>query len=374
MNRINATSFFKLSRRASIKLSVQESELVEIFPDFNSNQESLASEFARSLEAWKQKLLVKILETVDDDIRQQLSYPTITKNDLQQATYDLLVDPSADFRGSFAISHSVCGMVIIFKAIAGMLTDNKPARAIIFLQDLVVGSSVEKMVDDDLNLANLFWNSFCLLRGISRAYAHFGHWAPPKTVTENPGFFGDTSWMFSLEDFAEPCWYLRDCLGGLIHSLLERLGREEHSKISQDTQNRFIQRIITWTGAETRNVRDIWGQSPLHYAARYNIPGLLPGLLAAGAASPNEATYQGHTALHYAAAIGNVETCQLLLSNGAGLNFVDSNEYTALAYAAKKGNREVVDLLLRQDLIDPNISPQPLTSRNYMGRRNIVEV
>ena len=235
-----------------------------------------------------------------------------------------------------------------------MLADNRPGRAIILLEDFMAENSAENIVTYDL--ADLFWDSFRSLRKIVKPSPLALLRDLPEMVTDNPGFFGDTSWVFRLQDFAEPQWHFRDCLGGLIHSLLERLGRDEHQTISVHTRERIIQRIATCVREETRNMRDIWGQTPLHYAARYGLPDLITGLLVAGAASPNEASYRGHTPLHYAAAIGNVKICQLLLSQGAGINHTDLNGYTPLAYAARKGNGEVVRLLLDQDLVDPNIA------------------
>ncbi|KAK2711655.1 ankyrin repeat domain-containing protein 2-like [Artemia franciscana] len=52
------------------------------------------------------------------------------------------------------------------------------------------------------------------------------------------------------------------------------------------------------------------------------------------------------TALHVAARQGNLEICQVLVSKGATVDALDSENGTALHFAAFKGNLEICQLLL----------------------------
>jgi len=54
-----------------------------------------------------------------------------------------------------------------------------------------------------------------------------------------------------------------------------------------------------------------------------------------------------HTPLHWAAAKGNAEICEALLSAGQEVNAVDKRNWTALHWAVEKGHAGVVGLLLQ---------------------------
>ena len=75
-------------------------------------------------------------------------------------------------------------------------------------------------------------------------------------------------------------------------------------------------------------------------------------------ANPNEKDdcYK-KTALHYAAQKGNIDICQLLISNRANPNLKDSEEKTALHYAAEKGISDVCQMLLSK-----GAKPEPTDS------------
>jgi len=66
------------------------------------------------------------------------------------------------------------------------------------------------------------------------------------------------------------------------------------------------------------------------------------------------------TALHLASRVGDADTVELLISQGASLNAVTSDGYTPLHIAAKEGHDDVVHLLL-----DHGVPSAPTTKASH---------
>ena len=93
-------------------------------------------------------------------------------------------------------------------------------------------------------------------------------------------------------------------------------------------------------------VRDVNGDTPLHWAASNEDPRAAAVLIASGA-DVSEVNNKGHTALHRAAAFNNnPKVVKILLENGAGIESKDNNGCTPLMHAAIGRKTENFALLL----------------------------
>ncbi|EAY14518.1 hypothetical protein TVAG_388490 [Trichomonas vaginalis G3] len=93
------------------------------------------------------------------------------------------------------------------------------------------------------------------------------------------------------------------------------------------------------------NKSDKYGETSLHYAARYNSKEIAERLLSRGA-NINKKDNSGKTALHIAAMVNSKEVAELLLSRGANINERDNSGKTALHIAASKNSKETLELLI----------------------------
>jgi len=88
------------------------------------------------------------------------------------------------------------------------------------------------------------------------------------------------------------------------------------------------------------------GNRPLHIAAgKWCKEGLIPQILAKGAFVDIRNIYK-QTPLHFAAVYGCLEAIQLLIENGADVNAVDSSGHTPLALAEKQRRKRPIRLLI----------------------------
>ncbi|XP_051172811.1 putative ankyrin repeat protein RF_0381 [Leptopilina boulardi] len=85
-------------------------------------------------------------------------------------------------------------------------------------------------------------------------------------------------------------------------------------------------------------------RSLLHVAAESNHPGLIKVLLEHGA-DINAKTFSGETALHLAAAAGNVEVAKKLIYSGLAVDCIDNNGSIPLHYAIRNNRRSIILLL-----------------------------
>ena len=116
--------------------------------------------------------------------------------------------------------------------------------------------------------------------------------------------------------------------------------------------------------------------SALWFASVYELEYTVSHLLASQRHSVNKTTLEG-TALHAAAACGNVGISELLLSNGADVNAVDSDGKTALELSIRKGQKSLVQLLLAKNadvVLKDNYCYSPLTLAMYAGDDEITQV
>jgi ankyrin repeat protein len=92
---------------------------------------------------------------------------------------------------------------------------------------------------------------------------------------------------------------------------------------------------------------DIFGQTPLHYAAQNEHEAVVKVLLEKRA-DINTASKDGWTPLYMASKEGHIEVVKLLLEKGADINTATNNGWTPLFIASQNGHAEVVKLLLEK--------------------------
>lgn len=116
-----------------------------------------------------------------------------------------------------------------------------------------------------------------------------------------------------------------------------------HTAVTADAQGVF--QILIRNRSTDLDARMADGSTALILAARLAVEGMVEELIASQA-DVNAVDELGKSALHWAAAVNNVEATLALLKNGANKDMQDSKEETPLFLAAREGSYEAAKLLL----------------------------
>lgn len=116
-----------------------------------------------------------------------------------------------------------------------------------------------------------------------------------------------------------------------------------HAAVAADAIGVF--QILIRNRTTNLNARMYDGTTPLILAARLAIEGMLQDLINAEA-DINSSDNSGKTALHWAAAVNNVDAVTVLLMQGANRDAQDEKEETPLFLAAREGSYEACKVLL----------------------------
>ncbi|KAK1785538.1 hypothetical protein P4O66_018902 [Electrophorus voltai] len=116
-----------------------------------------------------------------------------------------------------------------------------------------------------------------------------------------------------------------------------------HAAVAADAQGVF--QILIRTRATDLDARMHDGSTALILAARLAVEGMVEELITCHA-DVNAVDELGKSALHWAAAVNNVEATIALLKNGANKDMQDLKEETPLFLAAREGSCEAVKVLL----------------------------
>ncbi|XP_035254880.1 neurogenic locus notch homolog protein 3-like, partial [Anguilla anguilla] len=116
-----------------------------------------------------------------------------------------------------------------------------------------------------------------------------------------------------------------------------------HAAVAADAQGVF--QILIRTRATDLDSRMYDGSTALILAARLAVEGMVEELITCHA-DVNAVDELGKSALHWAAAVNNVEATVALLKNGANKDMQDLKEETPLFLAAREGSCEAVRVLL----------------------------
>lgn len=122
-------------------------------------------------------------------------------------------------------------------------------------------------------------------------------------------------------------------------------------------QKAFCSRLLEMSSYQNlRFHMDLSGKCILHHAAINNWSDVLDNCLRLGAPTvePNQIDHSGRSALHYAATLGNVNSCRVLVDHGASLTLQDRNGRTAAQAAADAGFKDALMVLLQSGRVNPN--------------------
>uniref|UniRef100_A0A3Q2YYI3 Notch C-terminal domain-containing protein n=1 Tax=Hippocampus comes TaxID=109280 RepID=A0A3Q2YYI3_HIPCM len=124
----------------------------------------------------------------------------------------------------------------------------------------------------------------------------------------------------------------------------DNMGRTPlHASVAADAQGVF--QILIRNRATDLDARMNDGTTPLVLAARLAVEGMVEELIHCHA-DINAVDDHGKSALHWAAAVNNVEATLVLLKNGANRDMQDNKEETPLFLAAREGSFEAAKVLL----------------------------
>uniref|UniRef100_A0A8C5HLG4 Neurogenic locus notch homolog protein 1 n=1 Tax=Gouania willdenowi TaxID=441366 RepID=A0A8C5HLG4_GOUWI len=124
----------------------------------------------------------------------------------------------------------------------------------------------------------------------------------------------------------------------------DNMGRTPlHAAVAADAQGVF--QILIRNRATDLDARMHDGTTPLILAARLAVEGMVEELINCHA-DANATDDSGKSALHWAAAVNNVEAALVLLKNGANKDMQDNKEETPLFLAAREGSFETAKVLL----------------------------
>uniref|UniRef100_A0A8B9P6V7 Neurogenic locus notch homolog protein 1 n=1 Tax=Apteryx owenii TaxID=8824 RepID=A0A8B9P6V7_APTOW len=127
-------------------------------------------------------------------------------------------------------------------------------------------------------------------------------------------------------------------------NIQDNMGRTPlHAAVSADAQGVF--QILIRNRATDLDARMHDGTTPLILAARLAVEGMLEDLINCHA-DVNAVDDLGKSALHWAAAVNNVEAAVVLLKNGANKDMQNNKEETPLFLAAREGSYETAKILL----------------------------
>ncbi|XP_032993593.1 neurogenic locus notch homolog protein 1 isoform X2 [Lacerta agilis] len=116
-----------------------------------------------------------------------------------------------------------------------------------------------------------------------------------------------------------------------------------HAAVSADAQGVF--QILIRNRATDLDARMHDGTTPLILAARLAVEGMLEDLISCHA-DVNAVDDLGKSALHWAAAVNNIDAAVVLLKNGANKDMQNNKEETPLFLAAREGSYETAKVLL----------------------------
>uniref|UniRef100_A0A4W3H2C1 Notch receptor 2 n=1 Tax=Callorhinchus milii TaxID=7868 RepID=A0A4W3H2C1_CALMI len=124
----------------------------------------------------------------------------------------------------------------------------------------------------------------------------------------------------------------------------DNMGRSPlHAAVAADAQGVF--QILIRNRATDLDCRMNDGTTPLILAARLAVEGMVVELIHCHA-DVNAIDDHGKSALHWAAAVNNVDATRVLLKNGANKDMQDNKEETPLFLAAREGSYEAAKILL----------------------------
>ncbi|KAL7637921.1 UNVERIFIED_CONTAM: hypothetical protein RMT77_011534 [Armadillidium vulgare] len=112
-----------------------------------------------------------------------------------------------------------------------------------------------------------------------------------------------------------------------------------------DDESEGVIKVLVENGADV-HARDIYGLTPLHYAAMRGHDVAARDLLEFGHVDTEARDKQQMTPLFIAATYGYVDICRRLIDNSADIIAMDESQQTPLHRAAAEGHNEILEMLL----------------------------
>ena len=139
--------------------------------------------------------------------------------------------------------------------------------------------------------------------------------------------------------------------------------------------------VVALIGMESYGINegDIWGGTPLAWAAERGHEGVVKILLGRADVNPEKADNDGHTPLSHASSGGHEGVVKVLLKRGeVNPDKADNHGHTPLSHAAKGGYEGIVKVLLARGEVNPdmpnNYGRTPLHSATLGGHEGVVKV
>lgn len=163
-------------------------------------------------------------------------------------------------------------------------------------------------------------------------------------------------------------WNLKDALSSLIQkganvNAVNSNGESALFSAVKADSPEIIQLLVEngiITDTRSNLTRDHLGNTPLHYAVKWNSLNAAQSIISLGF-DVNSQNLSGKTALSDSARSGKIEMTQLLIQFGANVNSADISGKTALIDSIQSGNEEMISLLLKNGA-NPQI--QEMNGRN----------
>ena len=130
-------------------------------------------------------------------------------------------------------------------------------------------------------------------------------------------------------------------------------------------------------GKDVNAKDDLYGDTPLLWAAGFGHKGIVEMLITRGA-DVNAKAEGGWTPLHYATGGNDKEIVELLIAKGANMNAKNArDQITPLHWAAWRGHKEVTELLIAKGAgvnTKNRSGGTPLHNATWKGHKEIVEL
>ena len=163
--------------------------------------------------------------------------------------------------------------------------------------------------------------------------------------------------LMNLSKVTRTCIHLQPIM---MNVTLGRYGRTQLHHCVRNGLTYSVKRLLSIRNINV-NVKDVNGDTPLHYAAA-NGHVEIARLLLQNGAEVNAKGNDGWTPLHFAAFQGHVDILHLLVENGADLEAQNNDGMRALHWAASKGHLPFIQDLVSRYHVDINAKGHRVTA------------
>jgi hypothetical protein len=172
--------------------------------------------------------------------------------------------------------------------------------------------------------------------------------------------------LMNLSKVTRNCIHLQPIM---MNVKLGRRGKTQLHHCAENGVTTSVKRLLSIRNINVNVKDDIYGFTPLHYAARYGHIEIARLLLLNGA-DVNARSNGGWTPLHLAAIFGNVDILHLLIENCADLEAQNNDGEIVLHRAAYHGHLPFIQELISRYHVDINARLDDGETALSLARRN----